>query len=143
MWCELVARWYPDHEFRPAATEVVLADAERRLGATIPTDLRSLLAESDGMLGGYGLGLVWPVTRIIDDNRDFRSRTVFRQHYEPFDDLLFFGDAGNGDQFAFRRANGLWAEGVFAWDHEDDRRSRVAPDLRRYLEWWADGRLKL
>jgi len=32
---------------------------------------------------------------------------------------------------------------VFVWNHEDDSRTWVAPDLRRYLEWWADGRIKL
>ena len=143
MWREMVERWYPDHEFRPASTELVLADAERRLDTRLPPDLRDLLSESDGVFGGYGLGLVWPVTRIVEDNLDFRTSAVFRHHYERFDDLLFFGDAGNGDQFAFRLAGGPWGNGVFAWDHEDDRRFLVAPDLGRYLEWWADGRLKL
>jgi hypothetical protein len=143
MWRHLVERCYPDHEFRPPASESVLTDAERRLSTTFPQHLRDLLTESDGVFGGYGLALVWPVTRIVVDNLDFRTGAVFRGHYERFDDLLFFGDAGNGDQFAFRLAGGLWAADVFAWDHEDDRRSWVAPDLRRYLEWWADGRLTL
>jgi hypothetical protein len=143
VWRNIVERSYPNHEFRPAAPESALTDAERRLGTTLPPDLRGLLAESDGVFGEYGLGLVWPVTRIVEDNLNFRSNAVFRQSYKRFDELLFFGDAGNGDQFAFRHASGPWLEGIFAWDHEDDRRIRVAPDLSHYLEWWADGRLTL
>jgi hypothetical protein len=59
----------------------------------------------------------------------------------PFDPLLFFADAGNGDQFAFvlrdRRKD------VFVWDHETDSRKWVAPDLGSYLTWWLDGRIRV
>jgi hypothetical protein len=34
--------------------------AERALDVAIPDELRSLLLESDGVVGEYGLGLVWP-----------------------------------------------------------------------------------
>jgi hypothetical protein len=58
--------------------------------------------------------------------------------------LLFFGDAGNGDQFAFTIVDGaVRRRKVFAWDHEDDSRTWVAPSLDKYLEWWATGRIKL
>lgn len=57
-----------------------------------------------------------------------------------FDQLLFFADAGNGDQFAFSM---LGRFDVFAWDHETDSRTNVAPDLATYLEWWLDGRIRL
>nr|WP_329202312.1 MULTISPECIES: SMI1/KNR4 family protein [unclassified Streptomyces] len=53
------------------------------------------------------------------------------QLYMPFDALLFFGDNGGGDQFAFvqtpRRPD------VFVWEHETDSRRWVAGDLRDYL----------
>lgn len=42
--------------------------AEEKLGVEFPDDLRSLLGESDGVEGEYGLGLVWPIDRIIEDN---------------------------------------------------------------------------
>jgi len=29
-----------------------------------------------------------------------RANVVFRESYMPFENLLFFADAGNGDQFA-------------------------------------------
>lgn len=143
MWRELVERLYPIHEFRPGATDAALTDAERRLAIELPSDLRRLLAESDGVLGEYGLGLVWPVARIVEDNLSFRSNADFRDLYMAFDQQLFFGDAGNGDQFAFSLVGVLWDKNVFAWDHENDSRTWVAPDLSRYLEWWANGRRTL
>jgi SMI1-KNR4 cell-wall len=59
----------------------------------------------------------------------------------PFDPLLFFADAGNGDQFAF-----LWKprrDEIFVWDHESDSRSWVAGSLHQYLQWWLDGTLRI
>ena len=56
--------------------------------------------------------------------------------YLPFEGLVFFGDAGNGDQFAVsQRAN----REDYVWDHEDDSRNWVAPSVMRYLEWWMKG----
>ncbi len=142
MWRELVERFYSDHEFRAGASDAVLADAERGLGAQLPADLRGMLAESDGVYGDFGLDLMWPISRIVEDNLRFRTGTVFGDAFMPFDPLLF-GGAGNGDMFAFPLVVGPVAnDNVFAWNHEDDSRTWVAPDLSHYLEWWSDGRIK-
>ena len=143
MWRELVERSYPQHEFHAGASEAELSEAERRLEHPLPTDLREMLSESDGVLGEFGLGLVWPVSRIVEDNLGFRSNADFRDLYMPFDSLLFFADAGNGDQFAFRLVSVLWDRDIYAWIHEDDSRTWVASGLGQYLEWWADGRIEL
>lgn len=142
MWRELVQRFYPEHLFQAGTGEAAVSQAERRLGHPLPTDLRDLLGESNGVFGAYGLGLVWPISRIVEDNLAFRTNADFRELYMPFDSLLFFGDAGNGDQFAFRLVSVLWDKDIYAWNHEDDSRTWVAPDLAQYLEWWADGRIK-
>lgn len=52
-----------------------------------------------------------------------------------------FADVGNGDQFAFLLRDGR--KDIFAWDHEDDSRTWVAPDLDKYVTWWLDGTLQL
>jgi hypothetical protein len=144
MWTEFVAKHYADHQFRLGATREQIAEAESKLGVAFPDDLRDLLLETDGVLGEYSLGLVWPVEQITDDNLEYRSFPDFRDLYMPFEPLLFFGDAGNGDQFAFAILNGaVRRSDVFVWNHENDSRSWVAPDLRRYLEWWAQGRIQL
>jgi hypothetical protein len=120
MWKELIEALYPDHEFRSGAAHPALARAEEQLGARLPADLRSLLAESDGVFGAYGLGLVWPTDRIASDNLRFRSQPEVRDNYESFESLLFFGDAGNGDQFAFPIAQGVVrSTDVFVWNHEE------------------------
>jgi hypothetical protein len=70
-----------------------------------------------------------------------RSSPDFANLYMPFEAMLFFADAGNGDQFAFvirdRPAD------VFVWDHETDSRTMIAPSLATYLEWWLNGRLSI
>jgi hypothetical protein len=110
----------------------------------LPEELRTLLEEADGIVGEYGLGVVWPIARIIEDNLTFRGSKEFRDLYMPFDCLLFFGDAGNGDQFAYSLAGGeIRRDDIFAWDHENDSRTWVAPSLSTYLEWWLTGRLTL
>jgi SMI1-KNR4 cell-wall len=144
MWREWVERFYPVHGFRPGASEAMLAEAERRLGHHLPTDLRNLLAESDGVrFTEYDLHLIWKVDRIVVDNLGFRSVDhPLNEHCMPFDPLIFFADAGNGDLFGFPRVGSPRDRCVFAWDHEDDSRKWVAPDLLRFLEWSSDGRVK-
>lgn len=62
----------------------------------------------------------------------------------PFEPLLFFADAGNGDMFAYTVCNGsVRRPDIFVWNHEDDSRTWVAPSLALYLEWWLSGKLKV
>jgi hypothetical protein len=140
----LVEQFWPDHEFRTGADEAVLAGAEMSLGHPLPADLRALLAESDGVTWSeYGLSLIWPVDRIVATNLEFRSEAfALRDTCMPFEPLVFFSDAGNGDQFAFARVSWPRDRDVFAWNHEDDSRKWVAPDLQHFLEWFSDGRIR-
>ncbi|HMJ10328.1 MAG TPA: SMI1/KNR4 family protein, partial [Polyangiaceae bacterium] len=73
-----------------------------------------------------------------------RCSPEFRELYMSFEPLLFFADAGNGDQFAFAITGGVVRRpDIFVWHHENDSRAWVAPSLERYLEWWLLGTLKL
>ena len=100
MWTDLVAALPVVATLHPPASEAALRDAAEALGHPLPEELVALLRESDGVEGEYGLGLIWPVERIVADNRALRDDPALMQFYMPFDPLLFFGDAGNGDQFA-------------------------------------------
>jgi len=140
MWKQLIESLTSDHEFAlPAAwAEVILA--EERLAVRLPEELRSLLFESNGVRGQYGAGLIWPLERIVNDNLHFRTHADFKDLYMPFDPLLFFADAGSGDQFAFPiQLESVRRNDVFVWNHEDDSRTWVAPSLAKYLEWWLNG----
>lgn len=130
-------------QFRPPGSAGDLQRIEATLGVALPDDLRSLLMQSDGVDGIYGLGLVWPSARILEDNVKFRTYPDFRDLYMPFEPLLFFGDAGNGDQFAYTICGGRVRPDIFVWNHEDDSRSWNAPDLERYFEWTFAGKLKV
>jgi hypothetical protein len=133
----------PAAEFAPPATDAQLDAVEADLGQPLPPVLRELLRETNGVRGdAYGLGLVWDAERISRDNKYFRDSEDFRQLYMPFTPLLFFGDAGNGDQFAFVRQP-VRDDDIYAWNHEDDSRTWVAPRLAVFFEWWGDGRIRL
>ena len=130
--------------FSEPAEEPALSAAETQLGMRLPQELRELLAESNGVLGQYDLALIWPIERIVADNRLFRENESFKTLYMPFDGLLFFADAGNGDQFAFAVAGGqVRRPDIFVWDHEEDSRRWLAKDLGDYLEGWLSGRIAI
>jgi hypothetical protein len=145
MWIEFLRQFGDELEFHAPASAFSLDDAEAKLGLTLPEQLREVLRESNGVEGTYGLGLLWPIERIVNDNLMFRSNLGFRNLYMPFDHLLFVADAGNGDQFAFPiDADGIiHRDDIFAWDHESDSRAWVAPSLRTYFEWWSTGKIVL
>jgi hypothetical protein len=116
----------------------------RALGVALPPELRALLIESNGVQGMHSFDLIWSTDRILHDNLEFRASADFKELYMPFDPLLFFADAGNGDQFAFVILNNLVRRrDIFAWNHENDSRMWVAPSLERYLEWVANGTISL
>lgn len=142
MWRELITTHSSDSTFADPATRSEIRLAEESLGSSFPDSLRDALLESNGVEGEYGLGLLWPVSRIVSENLSFRNNAEFRDIYMPFDCLLFFADAGNGDQFAFVVTDGeVRRPCVFVWNHEDDSRSMVAPSLERYFEWWLTGQI--
>lgn len=140
MWKELIARLATDCpfgdgcEFLAPTNLDAIHEAEGKLSITFPADLRDLLVEANGIFGPGGNGLIWTVDRIVKDNTAFRTRPDFRKLYMPFDHLLFFGDDGSGDQFAFRILGGtVNDQGVFRWCHESDAREWSGGDMRDYL----------
>ncbi len=142
-WTDRVKALSPDCEFFSPALWADVTSAEAKLGVRFSDELRQLLFESNGVHGEYGLGLIWPVDRIVKDNLRFRENVAFQELYMPFDPLLFFDDAENGDQFAFSILKGeIRRPDVFAWNHEDDSRQWVAPSLAKYLESSLNGTMK-
>jgi SMI1-KNR4 cell-wall len=141
-WKEHIAAICAQASFSEAAEEQALVAAETQLGMRLPPSLRELLVESNGVRGEYDLALIWPLERIVADNRSFRESKSFKTLYMPFDGLLFFADAGNGDQFAFAVAGGqVRRSDIFVWNHEDDSRTWLARSLHEYLEGWVSGRI--
>ncbi|WP_406553512.1 SMI1/KNR4 family protein [Streptomyces sp. YS-3] len=131
MWREATLEAFPEAEFGSPVQVAALADAEQRLGREVPAELRELLLESNGIIGRSAVDTVWPVEQIVEQNLLFRSDGSFAELYMPFEALLFFGDNGGGDQFAFVQTP--QRPDIFVWEHETDSRRWVARDLRDYL----------
>ncbi|MGV9707980.1 SMI1/KNR4 family protein [Streptomyces sp. NPDC003483] len=131
MWRELATDTYAGAGFNDPVVSASLDEAESALGESIPMELRSLLAETDGIFGQTSSNAIWSLDKIVRDNLKFRQDDSFAELYMPFDSLLFFGDNGGGDQFAFvlhpARAD------IFVWQHETDSRKWVASNLQDYL----------
>lgn len=141
MWNELIRSLAPTAVFAEPLSELRLKRAEDAMGHPFPAQLAALLRESNGVAGEHGLGLVWSADRIVEDNMALRTNGQLGALYMPFEPLLFFGDAGNGDQFALRSPP-VERGDVFAWDHESDSRTWVAPDVETYLRWWLTGKIR-
>ena len=128
MWRNYLQKLSNDCRFNSGVEADAISMAERDLQIQLPSELAEVLSESDGVMGQYGLGLVWPIERIRSENIAFRGNEQFRELYMPFDNLLFFADAGNGDQFAFAIcAAAVRRPDIFAWNHENDSRSWWRP----------------
>lgn len=134
-----LAGW-DDATLHEPATDADLEACEAALGHPLPEALRALLVESDGVDEDYDLALVWPAERIGRDNRAFRTDEEYRRLYMGFDDLVFFGDAGNGDQFAMSLRG---PQDVYVWNHEDDSRTWIASTPLDYLRRWLSGELEV
>ena len=111
-----------------------IAAAERALGCALPASLRGLLEETDGLSDEYGADVVFGAEDLARRNHEMRTADAFPELYMPFDCLLFFGEAGNGDLFGFPiLSRGVEDLHVFAWDHETDSRTAVASGLARFV----------
>ncbi|MFG2426809.1 SMI1/KNR4 family protein [Streptomyces sp. NPDC048590] len=108
-----------------------LDEAERRLDRSLPGQLTALLPETNGVVDEYGTDIVWSLDRIVEQNLHFWSPGAFPGLYMPFNPLLFFGDNGGGDQFAFVLTPDR--PDIFVWDHESDSRLWAARELADYL----------
>ena len=137
MWRELISRLEPQPTFFQPVSTVAIAAVEQTLKTVFPEDLKSLLLETDGVLESYGLGVVWPLEKILQRNLALRRRERFR--LPAPDTHLYFADSGIGDYFLFDRSHPASGSPVLVWNHEDDTTRHVASSFRAYLEGWLGG----
>lgn len=135
-WKSLCSGLASDCAFRRPATEQQIVAVRTDLGIEVPASLDELLRETDGLVADYGSGVVWSASDIAARNRELRSGEGFRRLYMSFESLLFFGDDGGGDRYAFViQADGqIHKRDIFRWDHESDSRSWFAGRLEQYLQ---------
>lgn len=144
MWVEYIHEREAAAIFAPGASTALLGSVERALDTELPSDLRDLLTESNGVRGEYESHLVWDCQEIQERNRQLRNEASTGDSYMPLDPLLFFADAGNGQLFAFSINHGkVRRPDIYTWNPIDDSRTWVAPSLQQYLEWWLAGKIRL
>lgn len=131
-WRQRLREWCPRVEMRAPSQGHELDEVEKALGLAMPRDLRSVLSASNGVRTPLGTP-VWTTATIIETNRLFR--TEMADLYMPCDGLVFFGDDGDGDQFAFRIVAGeVDGRSIYRWSHDDDSRTWYAGSLGALLE---------
>lgn len=102
-----------------------VARAERVVGSRLSASLADLYRHADGVVDQWGYAYVLPIAEMREQNETFRSS--FGDLYMSFDDLVLFGQLGNGDMLFQPRVPG-GNDNVFVWDHEDDSRTWFATD---------------
>ena len=134
-WREIVRRALPGVRLARRASSHALAAAESALSLSLPRELSSLLRETNGVGSGTGAALIWSVADLVSRNREFRDTPLDAESYGPFDSLLFVGEEGNGDLFAYdtKREGSPGSAAIVRWDHETDERLPIAEGLVQYF----------
>jgi hypothetical protein len=112
----------------PAPSDAAVRDVQRALQARMSESLKDLYSSSDGLVDEWGYEYVLPLADLRRENEAFRRE--FRDLYMSFEDVLLFGQLGNGDML-FQPLVPDENENVFRWDHEDDSRTWYAADVER------------
>jgi hypothetical protein len=135
--------------FEPASADEI-ARLEEALQVRLPDELRSLLAETNGVMiasdvlksnaenDAPTLSLVWSTAEILEENLRFRAvgeQESPQNRLAPLTALLFFASEPNGDALAFRVVNReVLDTRVVSMSHDNyHRRWEIAVSLRDYL----------
>jgi hypothetical protein len=155
-WCELISGIYECRrqqpgiaskpEFYPATSAETITDTEALLNVALPTSLRSLLLETNGVMdmiaidGGdwsESMWLLWKVEEVVEQNRYYRALGVDGNYDRDFNNLVFFAGAGfDGILFAFPLENGICAPRILVWYPNTDELDELAPSLEDFLRGW-------
>ena len=143
-WRQFLGRVAPTYQVFDGMPWGQYALLEETFGMPVHKELRGLLEETNGTCDESGFYLVWSIERMISENSRIRLDQRLRKQYMPLDCLFFFGDAGNGDLFGHAVVAGeIACSDIFCWSHEDDSRTVVATNLRRFIEGWLDGSIEI
>jgi hypothetical protein len=124
---EKLAKNNPHAKPNPPATEQQINQAERKLNAKIPDDLKNFWRQLNG-----DDNLVFSTDQIIETNLSVRELGF----YMPLNCLLFFGANGCGDYYGFpiTRDDGVRDDNIFIWEHETDNRVWKANSLEETIK---------
>jgi hypothetical protein len=145
MWREYIESLGVIVEFEDPASVDDIAEAERKLGVSLPDELSSLLLEASGVCYAMLMyddsdelayvNLISSLSDMIDDNLERRSYdTDEYPEHKPFSSLLFFATWLNGDYLAYPVVDGKAVEGQFVLvSHEDWSWKEWPSSLREHI----------
>ena len=143
MWTMFLKELTNEYEFSPSVSLEQLESAETKLGHTLPQHLKAFYLETNGLYYRENfLDVVWTLEKLVDENLEFRQNLDFKSLYMPFDHLLFFGEFGNGDLFAFAILGDGSTRHIYTWNHDDDSRQWAAESLQTFFEWLEAGKIE-
>lgn len=124
----------------------VLKTAQEEL-KTAQEELKRFYEFSNGLqeyIEGVGIigEVIWNIERLVKENQAYRHSEIMKEIYEPFDNILFFGDAGNGDRFGYL-IDSENKNNIISWNHENDERLLIATNLKKFVESWTTGKIHL
>lgn len=143
-WRNYIESISKEYLFKAPATNTNITLIKKELNVELPEKLLELLRETNGIFDKYECPLIWSTEQIVEDNLFFRNFDDYKDIYMPFDHLLFFSDAGNGDLFGYRVLNGrIRDDEIYAWNHEDDSRTWISSSIESFVKGWITGEITI
>ena len=120
--------------FTQPASAAAIQQLEQQLRLVLPSELKALLSESDGLFSPSRGSFIWTMKGILTCNSEFRTIESFKELYMPFDHMLFIGDNGSGDQYFYPiLAGSVRNPDIYLWNHENDSRQWFAGHMHQFL----------
>ena len=139
-------------QFYPGADEACLAAAEADLGFPLPTELRELLSQSDGVKEQLLLDdgpieiswLVWSTEELIASNLSLRGEAGVSAAHRLTQGIFFVNAGMGGSQLGLDgRPSDRPSCPVFVWHPIEDRTEVLAHSLADFLTRWIQGGITL
>lgn len=142
MWKDLIQNISTGCIYGEPASIEDIEVLEKLFSIQIPKELRSLLYETNGINDSYGYSLIWSIEKITRENLNLGER--LEDVYLPFNNLLFFADARNGDMFGYSILDrSIEQNDIYLWNHRNNEQTNIAPSLNDFVEDWIRGKLSI
>lgn len=146
-WKDLVESTLPvderheDEEFTygPPAADAELRKLEAFIKGSIPSQLKSLLSECNGVENPIGSWVVFPIEQMIEENQTVRADYADWKQNPPLEKVLMFSDVlGIGDLYGvcLSAFNGIKPGEIVHFDHETAQLQHEADDLEDFFKNW-------
>ena len=142
MWKDLIQNISTGCIYGEPASIEDIEVLEKLFSIQIPKELRNLLYETNGINDSYGYSLIWSIEKITRENLNLGER--LEDVYLPFNNLLFFADARNGDMVGYSISDrSIKQNDIYLWNHRNNEQTQIAPSLNDFVEDWIRGKLSI